>query len=263
MTFRDLILQSVPWWLRGSLGSRILFAIGLQADALGEALGEGVRRRFPGLDSDDSLALIGHDRRIARGRTEAAANYSKSLIRWLDDHAVRGGAYAMLRRLNDFYAGRSWAIHLLYRSGRRHSLGTTGTITYDTFAWDPDNDPNWARWWLMHTLAPEAYSSDGDWTPFGTWDDGELWDSVSDTWDGTIPWDTSMGAWDDDGTWDTTLSEAQVEDLRVVPRNFDNAHSSGKVVAFGAGTDLWDYPPTLWDDTPGVWTDHGPLILSV
>jgi hypothetical protein len=263
--FRELILERVPWWLRGFLGSRILYAIGVQADALGDAVGEGVRRRFPGLDSDDSLDAIGRDRRVARGRTEPAANYKPSLLRWLDDHRIRGGPYALLRRLHDFYTGRTWPIHLIYRGGRRFVMQPDGTTVRDIYAWDPDLTPElWAKWWLFHIIDdPTIYTSDGDWSALGYWDEGEIWDSVPGaTWDGIETWTDFGITWDDGGTWDTSLTIAEVENLRVVPKDRENAHTFGSVVLLNDETELWNYPPGTWDD-PGNWPGYSALILSV
>jgi hypothetical protein len=141
-------------------------------------------------------------------------------------------------------------------------MDPNGVVTRDIHTFNPDNIDDWARWWLFLFGPPYAYSSDGDWSALGTWDDGETWDSVSDSWDGVEVWTEAGITWDDGGTWDTTLTIAQVEDLRIVPKNFDNAHTTGTVVVLNADLELWDYPEGTWDEA-GNWSDYGPLTLSV
>lgn len=149
-TFRDTIRKLSPPWLQNGLAEAILYTLGLQVDIFGDALVAGVKQRFPGFYSYESLPLIGRERRILRGRTEDDATYAGRLTRWLVDHQRRGGPYALLSQLYAYYAPTRFPIKLVYSSGRRYSMDTSGTITRDDIVWAPDSLTTlWARWWLF------------------------------------------------------------------------------------------------------------------
>lgn len=149
-TFRDSIRKVSPPWLQNGLAEVILYTIGLQIDAFGDALVAGVKMRFPGLYSYESLPLIGRERRILRGRSEPDATYAARLTRWLVDHQRRGGPYALLAQLYAHYAPNNFPIKLVYQSGRRYSMDVNGVVTRDDIVWGPDSLTTlWARWWLF------------------------------------------------------------------------------------------------------------------
>jgi hypothetical protein len=149
-TYRDLIRRRSPPWLQRGIAEKILYALGVHVDAFADAVTAGVKHRFPGYYSHDALPVIGRERRIPRGRVEPDATYASRLVRWLTDHRLRGGPYAMLAQLHAYYAPANFAIDLVYYSGRRFHLATDGTVTRDDVAWTPDtNAARWARWWLF------------------------------------------------------------------------------------------------------------------
>ncbi len=235
ITNRDTIRERVPTWLRGTVLGGVLYSIATQVDALTEALTAGLKSRFPGYYSTDSLPLIGRERRIRRGRGgESDAIYAERLRRWLDDHRHRGGPYALLAQLHAHYAADPFEITLLYYpsallgSGvaRRYVLEADGTVTRDTAFWIPDDDVvRWARWWLIYQW-PAGVVDDGEWGDAGTWGDG--------------------------GTWGSNLSPAEVDDLRAVPREWNAAHCFGRVTLLTEAAELWGFPVGTWGD-PGVW----------
>ena len=149
-TYRDTIRKLSPPWLQNGLAEGILYAIAVQIDAFGDAVAAGVKQRFPGLYSMESLPLIGRERRILRGRTEDDATYAARLPRWRIDHRRRGGPYALLAQIYAHYAPSNFAIQLVYASGRRFSMDTSGVVTRDDIGWLPDAFTSlWARWWLF------------------------------------------------------------------------------------------------------------------
>lgn len=215
VTHRDTIAKITPWWLHGFRVLRILYVLALHIDAIGEMLIQGIRRRFPNVDSADSLAAIGRDRRIRRGRLEPDATYASRLLRYLDDHARRGGPYAMLAQLYAHYAQAPFPIDLTYLGGTNYHLDTAGVITRTTIsAFVPDADPRRGRWWLfLHW--PYALTADGLWSDPGVWDDG--------------------------GVWDSSLPAADVTDLRLLPNEWGNGHSRGTIVLLAPGVNVQDY----------------------
>lgn len=155
-TFRDRIRRVSPPWLQRGWAEKLLYAYGTQIDAFADALVAGVKMRFPGLYSDESLPLIGRERRIARGLIEDGATYAARLRRWFDDHRRRGGPYAMLAQLHAYFSPNNFPIQLVYRSGRRFSMDTAGVVVRDDISFHPDgNAARWARWWLI--MEADAY----------------------------------------------------------------------------------------------------------
>lgn len=204
-TFRDAIREISPWWLRGPIGGSVLYAIGAMIDGLADALRAGVKMRFPGFYSNESLTLIGRERRIRRGRYELDETYAARLIPWLDRHRTRGGPYALLGQVHAYYRPNNFAVELRYASGRRYVLDPVdGTIARGDVVWTPPGgaSPLWARWWLLYAW-PVALEDDGIWSDPGTWDDG--------------------------GVWDTSMSAADVRDVRAVPRDWNAAHAIGRI----------------------------------
>jgi hypothetical protein len=204
-TFRDGIRQISPIWLRGKVGGSILYAAASILDDLMDGLTAGIKMRFPGLYSEESLGPIGRERRIRRGRYETGEQYADRLIRWLDDHRLRGGPYAMLEQLHAHYRPNSFPIELRYASGRRFLMDVDGNITRGDIVWTPPGDPaRWARWWLFYTW-PDPIDDEGVWGPGTT-------------------------QWGDGGVWGSSLSPAEVRDLRLVPREWNAQHCIGRIV---------------------------------
>jgi hypothetical protein len=236
LPFREGILRIVPDWLRGENGAAFLYSIGLQLDGLTDALVAGVQLRFPGRYSEESLPLLGRQRRIRRGPDETSEAYATRLNRWLDDHKFRGGPYALLEQLRAFW-GDTFDAELVYYSGRRFSMAVGGSISRDDIEWTFDaNAAKWARWWLFIHW-PESIAGDGAWDDPGTWDDG--------------------------GVWDSTLTVQDVANLRSVPAEWNAQHAIGEVVLLSDGLELWDYPQGTWDEPGGIWGETGPAQLAI
>lgn len=229
LTFRDAIREISPRWLKHGLAEKILYSFGIHLDTLTAMAEEGVKKRFPlFLDALDALPLTGHDRKIARGFNESDIGYVNRLLTWLDDHKTRGGPYALLIQLARFWSVGSFDIDLVYESGKRfHMPANSVTVSESTGSpWD-GNVAQWARWWLVFNW-PVLIGTDGIWSDPGTWEDG--------------------------GVWDADLSSTDVENIRLVPREWNAEHPIGYVVLRNGGAELWDVPAGLWSD-PGVWGD--------
>jgi hypothetical protein len=161
LTYRDRMRERwCPPWLQTGNAERFMYALAVQADLAGDALVAALASRFPGLYGHESLAIIGRERRIARGPYETDASYAVRLRRWRKDHRMRGGPYALLAQLHAYYAPNNFPIVLQYRSGRRFTMATDGTITRDVapgFGLDV-NRAMWARQWLFYET--DAYDVD-------------------------------------------------------------------------------------------------------
>lgn len=202
--FRDAVKRIAPPWLQRKYGGGLLYALANELDELTDRTVAALGQRFPGIYSDDSLPNLGRDRRIRRGRVESTATYALRLRGWLDAHRLRGGPYGMLTQLFAFYAPSSFAMRIVYTSGRRYLMDAAGVITRDDIVWTPPGPAlKWARWWL-HMDWPDPVDTDGTWADPGTWNDG--------------------------GVWDSNLTAVQVRDLRLIPREWNAAHAVGMIV---------------------------------
>jgi hypothetical protein len=233
LTFRDTIRAKSPAWLQVGLGEKFLYAIGLHMDAFIDALTAGVRLRYPGVHSNESLPYLGRDRRIRRGRAEPDGTYATRLKRWLDDHQTRGGPYAMLAQLHAHYAAAPFEIHLLYRSGRRFKMDTSGNVTIDDFPLT--NVIEWPRWTL-----------------YFFWPTGPVVEEWGD------------GNWGGDRVWGSNLSQTEVTDLRLVPKEWNAAHCFGRILLLTPDVQLWGYPETnTWGGVGLTWGSNPPVTFAV
>lgn len=214
LTHRDTMKQVCPPWLQRGLAEKILYALALHCDIMADAIIAGVKHRFPGLYSFESLPLLGRERRIPRGRSESDAGYADRLTRFLTDHRRRGGPYAMLAQLFAYYQPNAFPIDLVYYTqGRRFHMDVDGVVTRDITGWKPDNNAaKWARWWMF----------------FYT----DQWASVPPTAD-------------------------ELQDLKLVPRQWNAAHPFGTLILFPSTGELWGWPlGHLWGES-GTWGTSG------
>lgn len=233
LTFRAAIKRLSPPWLQKGRAGRYMYALGKLLDDQTALYVAGFKSRHPGLYSFDSLALVGRDRKIRRGRVEVDAHYAERLAHFLDDHSTRGGPYAMLAQLFQFYAPANFEIDLVYRSGRRFQMDEDGVVVRDDIG--HFQAAKWAQWTLYFEW-PDAVALDG------TWGSGGTWDNV--------------------GVWGSDLTPTEVSDLRLVPREWNAAHAIGKIVLLTAGVKLWGYPTGTWGDGD-LWGGQDAVQLSV
>lgn len=209
-TFRDRIRRASPPWLQRGWAEKLLYSYGAQIDAFADALVAGVKMRFPGLYSEESLPLIGRERRIARGLLEDGPTYAARLRRWFDDHRRRGGPYALLAQLYAYFSPNNFPIALIYRSGRRYSMDITGAVVRDDIPFHPDAAAEqWARWWLI--MEADAYVpplSDQDVADIRLipteWNAAHCTGTVIVMPTGGELWDYPLGhVWNEPGVWNT------------------------------------------------------------
>jgi hypothetical protein len=237
-TWRDTIRQVSPPWLRTGVAEKLLYAIAIQFDALTDAAVAAVKIRFPGLYSDESLPLIGRERRISRGRVEPSPTYAARLVRWWTDHKTRGNPYAMLAQLHAYYAPNNFPVRLVYRSGRAFDMDTAGNVTMSDVTWNPDTQPEkWARWWLIFDWPTELPAK-------------RKWGDTGLKW--------GVGG----HVWGSGLTAQDVRDLRLVPKEWNAAHPQGQLILKHGGT-IWGAPGLKWGATGLKWGGGMSVRLSV
>lgn len=239
-TFRDAIRRASPSWLTGYWGYRLLYAMAIQLDALGDAVTFGVKLRFPGVYSGESLPLIGRERGIVRGFDETDAAYTARLLRWLDALRRKGSPYELLRQLRGYLTGHDVRIRVVNNGGAWYTQNVDGSTEYVLAAnWNWDGSTAaWSRFWVI--LYPPAEL----WTRDGTWGDGSVWG-------------------DDGTTWGCTAPIEQAETIRGIVAEWSGAHSRcvNIIVSFDpAAFNPTDTTPPLPDGTWGHW---GKLVGGV
>lgn len=151
--FRRLFPKLLPSWLSDGDGERVAYSLGLMMDTFLERLHQGLYARFPEYSPPTALSAIGRDRRIVRGLNESNAAYSARLLRWLDDHRVRGNPYALMDQLAA-YMQASVVIRTVDRIGNWYTRAADGTRSVSLIQsnWDWDGvaaNPYWARFWVI------------------------------------------------------------------------------------------------------------------
>ena len=225
--FRDLIRKTSPLWLRHGNAEKLLYSIGLMFDGLTDLAIAALRCRFPG---DNALFLPYHanERRIRQGKYETAEHYAVRLQSYFQAHLDRGGPYALLEQVYEYYRPNNFEVYLYYESGSYFHMLEDGTISHTIM---PSTGADaWAHWILIF-IWPDDIADDG------TWDSPGLWDS------------------DPPGVWDFSgITAAEVADLRLIPQEWNNAHCNGTIVLLGPSDALWDYPVEPWDSVE-TWDD--------
>lgn len=278
-TFRDMIQRVSPGWLLGApssngsldyIGSRYLYAIGRHVDHLGDAITEGVKKRFPtyvaptdAQPDGDALALIGRDRTIPQGPNESNTAYAARLARWTDDLKMSGNAFTLLDQIAGFLSPATFISRVVNNWGvwytRNADASRALTISPQVAGvpnWNWDNKGPWQTRYTAPLQGDEPGASLFAWSrfwviiycnggvPFGTgstWGDGHTWG--------------------DGRTWGSTATVQQVTGIRniigVPNGGFKAAHSKcmNVILAFDPASFSPSGPngAPLPDGTWGVW----------
>ena len=168
VTYRDSMLNLGPTWLRGFWGSRLIYALAIQWDALIDATVMAVKMRFPGWSADnmpDALALIGRERGIIRGFAESNASYAVRLTRWIDDRRIKGNPYALMAQLQGYLSGFPTKMRIVNQAGAWYTLNADGTKDYfahrpSNWTWDIETT-QWSRYWIILYPPSELWVTDG------------------------------------------------------------------------------------------------------
>lgn len=172
-TFRDAIREKSPWWLRGWLGERLLYAIAIQLDALMDALVAGVRLRFPGRYGYESLPLIATETRDVRGLDETDADFAGYLRTWRSRRRRRGNVLTLLERLRHYLIIRHSGVwfEVVYNNGTDFTFNNAAVFSRGSRAWDWDGQTSaWSRFWVI--IHGANWVDEGTWGDPGTVGDG-------------------------------------------------------------------------------------------
>lgn len=171
--FREAFWSLVPAFLLEGDGGKILHSLALLKDIALEKARLGLEARFPRRAGPSALALIGADRQLLRGRSEADADYAERLTQWrtgYHSHRARGTAWALLHQICEYVGGaRCWTFDMhrvvFIRGGA--APGDPDFLVYDrdvestaddfqpTFEWGTIDPNNWARFFVTLNANPQ------------------------------------------------------------------------------------------------------------
>jgi len=236
--YESVMTRVGPPWLRRVVGVKLLGSIGEVVDTHVDRIASGVRRRFPGFDSDDSLAQIGRERRIRRGHLESGATYARRLRGWWDAHRARGGPYALLAQLYAFFLDvYDPRIDVVYQSGTRRWIdaGGGGVVTRDAVTWTGDGSGRWAQTFFVFICLADGIEN------FLVDEAGRF--LVDEAGRFLVAPLMSGG----------TVDDEDAEVFRCIPREWSAAHIAYVTIILLYGVArCWNYPQPV-----PTWTDWG------
>lgn len=156
-TFREAFEFMTPAWQgrdqEDDEGGAVLYSLTTMVDGSIERARLGLECRFPTMAGASALLLIGQDRGIPRGRAETDEHYAQRLVAWRypRGHRVRGGAWALLEQIWEYFGG-GFALYSVQMNLRRFLRDAAGAETSDMIgAWNWDGVPasEWARFWIV------------------------------------------------------------------------------------------------------------------
>lgn len=191
-TFRESIKKVCPTWLQGTWGYRTMYSIGVQIDAVAEALRQGVLARFPGYGTPEALPAIGADRQIQRGLNESDEAYTERLQQAIPTWHFAGNAASVINQLMGYVSPETPMIRYV-TTGSPETYGTVenvadyvtiqaGVVTLQRrsgvdYNWDWDGAPGGYRFWMILYFRPTVV-------------DGEVWGGFN--WGASL-WGSSGG----------------------------------------------------------------------
>lgn len=256
--FINAFYALLPSWLVEDEQEKVNFSLTLIMDGFLERLYQGVAAPLASVGTETALSLIGRDRKITRGFAEPAETYRERLVRWLDDHKIRGGPRARMAQL--------WAYLNPYRVMLRNVADNESRSVWDTleagFEEDDDTDTADAITRDVRSGSDRNWNWDGTHTP-------KLW---SRFWTIVYPTTSTEPLFDDgvefgndsefgDGrTLGSSASWEQIQTLRAMAAFWKGAHAAGQWLILAFDPDSFDpeLPPTttVQDLIPdGNWGD--------
>lgn len=188
-SFRKTAIRIAPPWLSGVgtpedplWGGRLMYALGIQFDALAEYTRMGVIQRFPSVCQSEALPFIGSDRGLRRGGAEPESGYRERLRNAIPSWKKAGSAQAILEQLAAYFAPTPpvlrYVVNGLDELGNR--IADWWTLENGVYSYTRANLSNWdwdgtyppGRFWIIvygQVLTP-WYWGDGH-----VWGGGQSW----------------------------------------------------------------------------------------
>ena len=220
MSFTDAVYTLSPSWWRGWAGSRFLYSIAVQLDALTDLAAYAVRARFPSLAPPDADPYLSLDRGIDRGYQETRLSWLARCREWLERWAHCGSPWGVLMAVRGVISPSLSAVTVVtprgtwdsYADGVQDGIGVApshqgpGVQGFDwcSVSWPyplphgvlgravvvvwPDPDTGWSR-------------GTRTWGDGSTWDDGGLWDVDGGTAAEFRSLLSAVATWKSGGTW--------------------------------------------------------------
>ncbi len=230
--FRTAWRKLVPGWLARGEGELLLYSLGLMLDSFAERGRISVLARHPDHAPADALASLGRDRQIVRGRGEVQAAFAARLVRWLDDHRLRGNPYALMQQVRAF-CNSPVRLRTVDTRGNWYTLERDGTKSVELAAgnWDWRGDPatKWSQFWLI--IYPTTDATPLPWAQAPTW--GE-----------------AGAVYSRERTWGTTATPAEVDTVRRIVREWKPAGT--RCVRIIVAFDDASFDPTAAAGSPGL-----------
>lgn len=239
------MLRVSPPWLRRVVGGAIMRGLGIPVDTEVDRNVEGVELRFPGGSNGvaihpDALGLLGRERRILRGPGELDATFALRLRGWWDAHLTRGGPYALLQQMFEFFlATNNVPIQYIANSGTSVTVAADGTFTRSIVAgWSGDGEYplKWARFFLVFFLDGDTFA-----VPLVT--------------EGGEPVLTESGEAILTTVAISALTASDIDVICSVPHEWNAAHVDRiYITLIPNGGKAWGLPPGIaWGDGGLVW----------
>lgn len=198
--YRDEAGDFLPLWLSEGEGVATWWTAGIVIDAQLDKAYQGTYARHPAYAPEDALRYIARDRGLVRGPNEPAAVFADRALRWLDDHRLRGGPWAMMEQLRAYMFPANVRIRTVDDRGNWFTIDRDGSRSYvlDSGTWNWDSPVGRkTRFWVI--IYPD--SSTGAYLP----------------WQKTV-WGPERTWGDPSLTWGTTATPAEVAAVRQIVR---------------------------------------------
>lgn len=155
--FRRAFYRLTPSWLHTGDGEKVLFSLGVLADAFLDRLLQGLNARFPErAEHESALAALGRDRQVIRGVNEPAENYAHRLVQWRypQGHRVRGNPFGLMRQIRAYLAALGDVrVRTVDRRGNWYMIDYDGEQSHSwgvgDWDWDDGGTDRWGRFWVI------------------------------------------------------------------------------------------------------------------
>lgn len=218
--YRTAFRKLLPRHFTRGDGELVLSSLAELKEGAVERAYQGLQARFPSTELPSALSSLGRDRKIVRGINEPATSYAERLVRWLDDHRVRGNPFALMGQLRA-YCQADVRIRTVDASGNWFTLERDGSRAWmlKQLNWDWDGKPRspyWSRFWVI--IYPTS--------------DGQPWAKMTPTIGVDGPWGDTIGA--PGYTIGTTATPEQIASLRSIIREWqpDGTRCEWVIIAF-------------------------------